>query len=190
MKIAGALALIFIFCPPGTAQMLNNSQVGDHYKIITFEKNENPQNLLVVYTKLDKNCQFVKNDGFPVVDFYWLMDRTRYKRTHPLIKRAIRKRLELSNIGNQEFELKVNDLKELDAKIDHPHLIVKVKNNDEGCQVVSYFPDDHNQGKLIAVSSIYSESRKTFLPPFRKLLAITIRGTASGEAVQRTYVAR
>lgn len=172
--------------------MLIISEIGEHYKIISFEKNENPQNIMVVYTKLDRNCKFIKQNGKPLVDFYWLMDGKKYKPTHALIKDAVRKRLEVSSAGDTEFQLKVNDLKELNTNIEHPYMTVKVEKIGLECKVASYFPDEEKAGNLILVSSIYSESKKTFIPPFRKLMALTFRGTApeSGQAVQRKYRAR
>ena len=172
--------------------MQNIPEIGDHYQIITFEKNENPQNILVVYTKLDDQCQFVTKDGLPLVDFYWLMDGKRYKPTHILIKDAVRRRLEVTEAHGREFNLKVNDLSELGAKIENPNLTVKVEKENGGCRIVSYFPDVEQKGKVIEVASLYSESKKTLLPPFRKLLAVTVRGKlpGSGEAIQRRFVSR
>jgi hypothetical protein len=177
-----------IFGLAAEAKVLNIPEIGPHYKIMTFEKNENPQNILVVYTKLDENCRFAVKNGKPLIDFYWLMDGKRYKPTHPLIKDAVRKRLEITKAGPTEFELRVNDLKELNTKADR--MAVKVEKDKGGCRIAGYFPDEKN--KLIEVDSIYSESKKTLMPPFRKLLAVTIRGTApdSGEAVQRRFTAR
>jgi len=176
--------------------MLHHPQIGDHFKIITFEKNENPENIMVVYTKLDKQCRFIQQGGQPFVDFYWLMNRERFKPTHNLIKQAVHKRLQVARVKGEDptqaFQLKVNDLKELGTKIAHPHLLVKAEKSGSKCQIESFFPDEKAAGQWIQVNSLFSESKKTFTPPFRKLLAVTIRGLEpeTGEQVERKFVAR
>lgn len=168
--------------------MLQIPEVGPHYKILSFEKNENPENVLVVYTKLDENCRFIQKDAKPLIDFYWLMNGQRYKPTHALIKNAVRGRMKISEVDEQSFRLRINELKELQTDLRQPHLNVRVVKKGAECTVAAYFRDQNEQ--LIRVNSIFSESKKTFLPPFRKVLAVAIRGTASGEAVERKFLAR
>ncbi len=172
--------------------MLNVPEIGEHYKILAFEKNENPQNIMIVYTQLDRQCQLVKRDGKPLIDFYWLMDGRKFKPVNPLIKEAVRGRLELINARDAQFELRVNDLNDLKEVGGNTNLTVKVEKKNGVCSVRSYFPDAKDSGREILVNSIYSESKKIFLPPFRKLVAVTIRGTAplSGEAVERKFLAK
>lgn len=165
-------------------------EIGEHHKIITFKKNENPQNILVVYTKLDSKCHFIADrDDKPPIDFYWLMDGAKYKPTHSLIKKAVRQRLKITHIQSSSFTMRVTDLTELGTKIEKPDLIVKVEKKNGACDIASYFSDDQRENKLIQVTELYSESKKILLPPFRKLLAVTVSGTASdsGVPVQRRY---
>ncbi|NJM09884.1 MAG: hypothetical protein HC883_03050 [Bdellovibrionaceae bacterium] len=181
--------------------MIHIPEIGNHFKILTFEKNENPQNVMVVYTKLNDDCRFAVLSGQPFVDFYWLMNGERYKPTHGLIKKAVRKRLEVVKVDGEDtdrtFLLKVNDLKELSTDFEkpylvEPHLVVRSEKVHGLCRVACYFPDKQKDGKLIKVNSLYSESKKTFRPPFRKLLALTIRGLEEGTAhpIEQKYTAR
>ena len=184
------LALLIFTCTSAAgARMLNIPEIGPHYKIITFEKNENPQNVMVVYTKLDRECGFQRQGGQPIVDFYWLMDGQKYKPTHALIKDAVRKRLSVTEITDHSFTLKISDLSELGAASKNADFKVKIEKEGVGCRLVTYFK---TEDKLLEVKSLYSESKKTFIPPFRKLLAVTVRGTdaQTGTAVAKTFTAR
>lgn len=173
---------------------LNLPQIGNHYKILTFEKNENPQNIMVVYTKLNTSCRFFQSGGLPLIDFYWLMNGEKYKPTHSMIKSAVRGRLEVSSLkkDGQEFDLKVNDLKELGSHLKNPYLTIRAEKSGNECEVSTYFSEQNNRDELIEVNSLYSESRKIFTPPFRKLIAVTVRGVEvdSGLKVEKKYVAR
>lgn len=172
--------------------------VGVHYPLFVVEKNENPQNILVAYTKLDDDCRVQTQDEAPFIDYYWLMDRERYKPVHRLIKRGIRNRLEIqgfTGVSHQIFDVRIEDLKEL--KQDLGQAVVSVVAGPEtsggGCEVQAYVrlgPSDEH--RTIKLDSIFTESRKTIWPPFRKIESVTLRGTdaLSKKSVERTYFAR
>lgn len=173
-------------------------EIGAHTPILKFEKNENPQNLMIVYTKLDPGtCAFAANDkNIPVLDEYWMMDGTRYKRVHPLIKRGIGERLELDSAaykGTKKFFVHLKDFRELNSDLGaSPTVEIKPEKSNGHCDAFAEMrlgPSDGN--RRIAVESIYAESSKKFLPPFRKLRSLTITGkdVATGEVIHRTYSA-
>ena len=178
--------------PLGAATM---DPIGEHQRLLLFEKNENPQNVMVVYTKINGGCSLAKGDnGLPVFDFYWLMDGVKYKPVHPLIKAGIRDRLEFqagsAGTGTQDFYVRINDLKEVKNDLPDPRLHVELQSEGTTCAVdarIQLGPSD--QGRVLKVESIYSEAKKTFLPPFRKLIAVTLRGVdaKTGENVERRY---
>lgn len=173
--------------------------LGEHYPIFIVEKNENPQNILVAYTKLDSQCH-VATDGAaskPFVDYYWLMDRERYKPVHRLIKSGIRERLELRDFAETSqrvFDVRVADLKELKQDLGDAIVSVVARPTRSGeCEVEAYVKLGPSDGsRTIRLESIYTEAHKTFWPPFRKVDAVTLKGAdaLSKKTVTRTYFAR
>jgi hypothetical protein len=173
-------------------------EIGSHQPILVVEKNVNPQNRLVVYTKVDANRHFLKdaNRDRPVFDCYWLMNGKTYKPVNELIKAEIRKRFECQwNPGDRttRFTINMNDLKEVNSDIDEPKVDVHSLGADGAPSVdaqMNLGPSDGNM--RIKLSSIYTEGRA--FPP--KVLSVTLKGeeiangTLTGKKVIRTYHAR
>lgn len=190
------ILILIMLCSAAYAE--NIPQIGEHHPVLIFEKNENPQNIMVAYVKTNESCQLQmdpKAPGTPLFDFYWLMNRERYKPVHRMIKAGIRNRLEFlpAKKGAREFELKLNDLKELKQDLHQPVVEVTAKPAKGGCEVhgtLQLGPSDGN--KKIQLQKIYSVSRKTLAPPFRKVKSITLTGMAldSSRKIERTYVSR
>ncbi len=197
MKTGLILAAIFIVSgAKAKAAESSFAPIGRHYPIFRVEKNENPQNILVAYTKLKDDCtldEMSKESG--PIDYYWLMDGASYKRVHPLIKSGIRRRLEVSSPPTrQSFAIRLIDLKELDQDLGIATLTVSghpLKNG--GCDtqaLIRLGPSDHN--RTVQMASISTESVRTLWPPFRKIKSVTLvgRDQKSGEPVSRQYFAR
>src|SRR5262249_31188964 len=95
--------------------------VGGHYPLFLVHKHHHPENLTVVYTKLDQHCRVLLDRAHgdqPTLDFYWLMDQTYYKPMAELLKDGIRKRLQFTDTrGPQEaptaFAVRIDDLSRL-----------------------------------------------------------------------------
>ncbi len=187
----------YVFSGPRAPTVLSIPEVGEHTPLIKVEKSENRQNLMVVYTKLDpKSCGFLATSGKPVLDEYWLMDGTHYKPVNPMIKNAVSDRFELDQQAfkdRQKFLVHLKDFNELKSDLgSSPTFEVKAAKKSGECQTsVEMKLGLSDKGRLIAVESIYADSSKTPLPPFRKLNSLTLNGTdvATGEAVHRTYSA-
>lgn len=164
-------------------------------QLFIFEKNRNPQNMMVVYTRLDDRCRVITqaaNDKNPTFDFYWLMNRQTYKPVAFLIKKEIRNRLKLlSSSDSFSFSILMNDLKEVQTDINNFTLSVHseaLKN--KGCTANSFLtlgPSDQNM--TIRLQSIYAESKGFFFP---KLISITLKGVdvKTGQLVERKYFAK
>jgi hypothetical protein len=167
--------------------------VGPHYPILSFEKNENPQNIMVIYAKTDKNCHFVPAQGKSILDFYWLMNRKDFKPVHPLIKSGIRRQLEIEEVGQDEgetFYIRINDLKRLKSDLPDTRIKVQARHTDQGCKVETLFTlGESDHARVLRLTAIAVESAKTFFPPFRKVVSVTLEGhdVASGAAVKRTF---
>lgn len=194
------LSFSFVLCG-ASVQTENPAEVGPHYRLFTFEKNENPQNIMIIYTKLDSDCRFVenpKNKRQPLMDFYWLMDRSRFKPVHPLIKSGIRSRLEVETSfdygrSRNHFVVQINDLKKIDPHLQATHLEVRSEKTGGHCEVHSVLnitPEEPTAA--FEVDKIFSESEKTWLPPFRHVLSLTISGVnlQTGQKIEKKFTAK
>ena len=173
------------------------SEVGPHYPIFTFEKSINRENIMEIYTKADANCNLEltldrKNNPTPVFDFYWLMNRERYKPVYSGIKNGIRQRLEIQMptdpaLQKQQFWLKLTDLKEMNHDLEDPRLLVKARRDaaTQACVVEGFVklgPSDANA--VIRLDMIYGESEG-----FSRVIAVTLDGvnTVTGQRITRVY---
>lgn len=155
--------------------------IGTHFRIARFFKNENPQNILVVYAKLQAGCAFEREGGLPKLGFYWLMNGDRYKPVHSLIQNAIRKHARFEALSedpamSRVFEIAVQKNKKLGAEISGARMRIRARADNQTCVVETLFPTEKDSKRLFLVESFFGESRKTLLPPFRKLTSITVRG--------------
>lgn len=166
-------------------------QVGPHYALFNVEKNVNPQNIMVVYSKLDQDCRFLKDNYGPQFDFYWLMDRASYKKVNSIIKSEIRKRLEVEPwIDTNEFSVILRDLEQVDMDIAEPKVTVRSKGYAGKCQVSSQItlgPSDKN--RTIRLTSIYTEGTQSLSP---RILSVTLNGVdiKTGKKVTRRYLGK
>lgn len=195
MKTLVLFILMTLGVQAAMAQQISSiSEVGGHYPLFTFEKNENPQNILVLFTKLDPNCHVSEESNVPVFDMYWLMNRISYKPTNSMIKSGVKDRLQVIPAnGVDGFYIKINDLNEVNSDLRDPRLTVIADKAQGQCKVNSFFtlgPSDNN-AKLKLVS-IYSEAVKTLVPPFRKLKSVTLNGinAVTGVKISRKYFAK
>lgn len=169
-------------------------QVGPHYRIVTVAKSVHPQNVLVAYTRLDKDCRVLpdpKRRDHPEFGFYWLMDGARYKPVNRLILRGIRKRLQVEEPGSpREFSVRLNDLKEVKTDLGpSPVLRVRAFRTAEGCAAEGLMRlGPSNKDAVIRLGTIDSEAALT--GPFSakvKLVALTGVDVKTGKKVVRVY---
>lgn len=189
------LSKVFLFAWALRAEVHNLPEVGRHFPLFTFEKNENPQNIMVIYVKLDGDNRFEKDPKHPdrpLIGFYWLMNREKYKPVHPLIARGIRERLHFVSQApdRRSFRIRLSDLGSL--KPSAKDIDVKVIEGSEPSVEASLTVGSPGHARKIKIDRIYSQAHKTFLPPFRKVDAVTVYGEtlAGGDPVSRTYSAR
>ena len=202
-KLGFRLLILLFFLLGNRAQaeaLLNIPELGPHFRVLVVEKNENPQNIAIIYTKLDSTCHFAKDSkGKTVFDFYWLMDGTRYKPMNWILKAGIRHRFEMESAtaasGKVDaFAVKLNDLKEMKTDLKEVRLIVEAKKKADGkCEVENLFPLgglDHES--FIHLDKVSAEGKKTWHYPFREVVALTLQGqdSKSGEKVDRKYLAK
>jgi hypothetical protein len=171
------------------------NEVGVHQQILSIEKSRHPQNILVVYTKVDEKCQFiVDSSNRPVFDFYWLLNRTSYKPLNSTLKSEIEKRIELradSAAGSSKsFYVSLNDLETINHDIPDPRLKVTSVLQDNKCSTQSLMqlgPSDHNA--MVRVDSFYGESVGYLRP---RIISVTLKGVnvETGAAIVRTYKAK
>jgi hypothetical protein len=175
-------------------------EIGPHYRIVTIEKSVHPQNQLIAYTRLDALCRFAPDAARanrPVFDYYWLMDRSRYKRVNPLIERGIRGRFQVQDAparpDDRSFEVRLNELDEVQNDLGaSPRLKVRAAREAGGCRVdalITLGPSDRNA--VLRLDGIFSEAVMTGLFT-ATVKSIALKGTdvRSGKPVVRVYRAK
>lgn len=198
IRLLGFVALATLpFASAQAAELSNMAPIGAHYRVITVEKSINPENIMVVYTKVDSQCRFLTDPAQrdqPVFDYYWLMDRKNYKPVHKLIKGEVRKRLEFQidpSDRHNSFFVNMNDLKEVRHDLRDGRLNVRSEMIDGKCQVNATMTLGASAGNAkIYLNKVYSEAKKGLIMP--SLVSITLSGkdVNSGKAISKTYKAK
>ena len=181
------------------AEVSNIPEIGAHHPILIIGKNVHPENLMVVYTKVDAEGHLLPDPeqlNQPLLDFYWLMDGKNYKPVNAIIKSEIRKRLEIQ-AGSKDrpthFVINVNDLKEVNSDIKQPKMDIYVSDTAGDRQVEAQMNLGPSDGNLrLRVSSIYTEGR-AFPPAVYSVTLIgeeIVNGKPSGKKIARKYGAK
>lgn len=156
------------------------------FHLFVFEKNENPQNILVTHADLDGDCRFQGK----LFDFFWLIDGVIPKNAHSLIKSGIRKRLDVVSQAERHLKLEVRGLAEFDRNVESASLEFFAESKGASCEVhtVAHLKLVDQEVESIRLSRVFSEAVKTWKPPFRKIESVTLTGVnlADGTPVVRT----
>ncbi|MGZ3650526.1 MAG: hypothetical protein ACXVB9_22375 [Bdellovibrionota bacterium] len=192
------LAALFVSSLAQAKEITNIPEIGPHQAIFHVEKNVNPENIAVVYTKTDSQCRFVTdpaNRDQPVFDFYWLMDGKDYKPMNSFFKSEFHKRMTfVAGATPTLFQLEANDLKEVKHDLGaHPRFDVVATRDSGSCDVQAFItlgPSDNNA--RIRLDSIFGEGRS--FPP--SVDAVTLKGEVitpdgrgTGKMISRRYSA-
>lgn len=170
------------------------SEVGKHHRILIVEKSENPQNQIAVFTKVDRQCRFIKeadDTKRPVLDFYWLLDRKRYKPIGRFAKYRVRKKIRVHPLHKEaqdSFFIFSDMIHRYHPELRDSLIEIKSEKRNGHCEVAALA---HLEGlkSPMKLEKVYSELKKTILPPFRKVLSITLNGEnkGSGVKIKKTY---
>lgn len=183
--------------------------VGVHYPLFLIEKSHHPENLTVVYTKLDEHCRVLADrahGGLPTFDFYWLMDHTHYKPMAALLKAGVRKRLRFTDTrGSQEestaFAVRLDDLSRLQHDLSSPTVQITAARSGEACVATASLTLGPSNGyTTLKLESIITTTEALTLPKQLQAMvdpdalqvyAVTVKGTdiATGQPIERTYTA-
>ncbi len=176
------------------ATVIERGPIGAHVPILTLEKSENPQNQLIVYTKLDPSCRLLVEDEQPVLSEYWLMNGQTYKRVNPLIVRGIEKRIQRVTevpFDPNSFQIRLGDFTELQHDLgSDPLITIRSEGRPGHCEayaVLQLGASDHH--RALRLERVFAKSEKKLLPPFRRLVELTVIGAdvTTGERVSRTF---
>ena len=194
--------------PSMTGQAVTNvGDVGEHYPLFLIEKSYHPENITVVYTKLDTDCHVIpdREHGFlPTLDFYWLMDKTRYKPMAGPLKVGARKRFQFIDAnGSQDdltsFAVRTDDLSRVQHDLQSPIVQIKAERQGDTCVATASLTLGPSNGHAtIKVESISTKTEP--ITPLKKMqamaepdairiYAVTVKGTdvATGQPIERTY---
>ena len=185
----------------------NVGDVGDHYPLFLVEKSYHPENVIVVYTKLDTNCRVIpdREHGFmPTLDFYWLMNETRYKPMAGPLKEGARKRLQFTDANWHEvdptsFAVRTGDLSRVKNDLQSPTVQIKTGRQGDACvATASMTLGPSNGNATIKVASVSTKTEAITLlkkmqaiadPDSIQIYAVTVKGTdiATGKSIEHTY---
>lgn len=187
----------------GVAKASSPGLEGNAHSILFLEKNVNPQNVMVVYTRLDTSCRPLIDleTGTATTGFYWLMDRQKYKPVSPFIVDAIKERIVPQNIYQPSphesyFNLSFSYFEELGIDLNNINLFVYSAKNTQSqkCVAATYMklgPEDGNV--IIKIKSIYIESEKPSLFNLRpKVHSIRVSGIdeQTGEKLTKNFLSK
>jgi hypothetical protein len=185
----------------------NVGDVGEHYPLFLIEKSHHPENITVVYTKLDTHCHVLPDraHGFlPTLDFYWLLDAARYKPMAELLKAGARKRLQFIDAHGPQgdltaFTVRTDDLSRVQHDLQSPTVQIKAERQGDACvatALMSLGPSNDNVTmKVESVSTktepitLLTKIRAMVEPDSIRIYAVTVKGTdvATGQPIERTY---
>ena len=181
--------------------------IGEHYPLFLIEKNYHPNNIIVVYTKLDQHCRVLPDraHGFmPTLDFYWLMDASRYKPMAEPLKEGVRQRLQLTDshgltTDSAVFSVRTNDLARVHHDLSSPTVQISTARHGETCVATASMTLGPSNGHTtMKVESVSTRTEAITLlkaiqamahPDALKIYAVTVKGTdmATGTPIERTY---
>lgn len=211
----GLCLLVSLVWPPhafarpaltGTA-VTHVGDIGEHYPLFVVEKSHHPENITVVYTKLDPHCRVLpdRRHGFlPTLDFYWLLDDTHYKPMAGLLKAEVRQRLQFTDpqwyqVDPTAFTVRTSDLARVQHDLPSPSVQIQTARQGDICVAAAYLTLGPSNGsvtiKLDAVST--QTEALTWLKTMRvmanpdalQIYTVTVKGTnvATGQPIARTY---
>lgn len=113
-------------------------QAAEEKRLFTLEKSYNPENILVIHTQTDNNCNFTTKNG-EFLDFYWLMDGTTRKEVHPTIRSQVKGRVSFEGINDRKnsFTVRFNDLNELKHDLEDTTIEIASSFSEGKCKVES-----------------------------------------------------
>ena len=181
--------------------------IGEHFPLFVIEKSYHPENVIVVYTKLDQDCHIVrdrKNDSFPTLDFYWLMNKTQFKAMAATLKVGVSKRLHFQDSERTEsaatsFSVRVDDLAHVQHDMPNPTIDIIAGREADGCRANAFVTLGPSDGSaLMHLETIATETEPLTLakqvravanPESIQIYSVTLKGTdvTTGGAVRRTY---
>ena len=185
----------------------NVGDVGEHYPLFFIEKSHHPENIAVVYTKLDTHCHVIpdREHGFlPTLDFYWLMDATRYKPMAGPLKAGARKRLQLIGANGSQgdptaFAVRTDELSRVQHDLPSPTVQIKAERQGDACVATAFLTLGPSNGQVtIKLESISTRTEPITLlkkmramvdPDTIQIYAVTVKGTdvATGQPIECTY---
>jgi hypothetical protein len=196
--------------PSMTGKAVTNvGDVGEHYPLFLIEKSHHPENITVVYTKLDTHCHVIpdREHGFlPTLDFYWLMDATRYKPMAGPLKAGARKRLKFIDANGSQgdptaFAVRTDDLSRVQHDLQSPTVQIQAERQGDACVATALITLGPSNGNVtMKVESVSTKTEPITLlkkmramadPDSIQIYAVTVKGTdvATGQPIERTYYA-
>jgi hypothetical protein len=148
-----------------------------------------------------------REHGFlPTLDFYWLLDASRYKPMAEPLKVGTRKRLQFidtyeSQGDTTSFTVRTDDLSRVQHDLPSPTVQIKAERHGDTCVATAFMTlgpsNGHATIKIESVSTrtepltLLKKMRAIVDPDAIQIYAVTVKGTdvATGQPLERTYYA-
>jgi hypothetical protein len=196
--------------PAMTGQVVTTiNEIGTHYPLFVVTKSYHPENITVVYTKLDPHCHILPDrahGGMPTLDFYWLMAGTHYKPMAGPLKDGIRTRLAVTDAPGLQgdphtFAVRVDDLARVQHDLPTPTVQITAERHGEGCVARALLTLGPSDGQAtMQLETIDTQTEDLTLgkkmqamqhPEALQIYTVTVQGrdVTTGQPIQRTYPA-
>ncbi len=168
-----------------------NKYFGEHVPLFVFEKTFNPENIIIIYTKVDRNCRIIydRQKQQPTFGLYWLDDGVRFDPA-PQLANQFLSRMPVEDIKDDpySFYVRLTDLRQLHHDLADERLLIRSEQYGNSCLVGAYMRLKNK--KLVRVTSTLTDAAINFFS--LNIRSLTVVGHEIGnmnKKIVRTYPA-
>lgn len=162
--------------------MTINKYFGEHVPLFVFKKTIHPQNIVIVYTKMDRNCRIVydRQTGAPTFGLYWLDDGVRYDAA-PHLASQLLSRMPVEDVKGDptSFYVRLNDLGRVNHDLADERLLIKSERHGNTCIAGAYVM--LKDKKLVRITSTLTDASINFFTFDTDIRSLTVVGHEAGE---------
>jgi len=158
-----------------------NKYFGEHAPLFVFKKTIYPENIVIVYTKMDRNCNIVydRQKRAPTFGLYWLDDGVRFDPA-PQLAAQLLERMPIEPNGNDptSFYVRLLDLNRVNHDLADDRLLIKSERAGNTCRVGAYVMLKNR--KLVRITSTLTDATINFFTFDTDIRSLTVYGHEAG----------
>lgn len=180
--------------PPPLGKTINK-YFGEHVPLFVLEKSINRQNIIIAYTKMDKNCRIVTDakTRLPTFSIYWLDNGTRYDVASTAKDILNRMPVELNHtstgrVDPTSFYIRLTDLNKVQHDLADDRILIKTDRQGAGCVANAYIA--MHDGRHVRVLSTFTDMSFNFFRFDVDIHSLTVIGHEADSVrtkVERKY---